>query len=79
MKRKPVYEITDNQSLRLRDYYKCTRLCERYFLLTREERNEVKRLVRDYGYTVNMAIQNAYFFGVDKHPYDYRRKMPTGW
>lgn len=47
-------------------------LSESWKLLSKPRRRYARYLVERYGYPVKLAIQQAYIFGFDAWPYDYR-------
>lgn len=47
-------------------------LSESWKQLSKPRRRYVRYLVEQYGYRVRVATQQAYLFGFDAWPYDYR-------
>ena len=67
--------MTSTQYRRALAYVRARTLAERWDLLSSDERSEAARLVRQYGYPVELAMQQAYLFGRSAWAYDYRTKQ----
>lgn len=55
-------------------YLKAGNLNNRWNMLSKVRKRYANYLVKQYGYPVVIAIQQAYIFGYDAWPYDYHSR-----
>lgn len=67
----------ESRAKKMMRYVKAKTLADKFNLLDETRKKYVRYLVSKYGYTVKIAIQQAYLFGFDVWPYDNRTKRPT--
>lgn len=67
----------EKQIGRAKSYLQAKNLVEQWSLLSDAEKLYAMHLVENYMYPMDIAIQRAYIFGYDKHPFDYKTKEPA--
>jgi hypothetical protein len=70
-------ETDMNFTTKASKYLKSKDLNEKWGLLCKWRRRYASHLVRDFGYSVEVAIQQAYLFGYQPWQYDHRSGRPV--